>query len=111
MAIKFSAMKTPNSSRVVEDIVDLNITYAGKDGKDPLVVPSKLVSLEDGSKGYITAERYPELHKQFTADAEDNVVMPEGWKVGQPKNGLPYGFWYNTEVLTPSQRTATVIPL
>lgn len=111
MAIKFSALKNNNSSRVVEEITDLNITYAGKDGKDPLVVPSKLVTLESGAKGYITAERFAEMQGAFTEGADDTAILPDAWKVGSPKNGLPYGFWYNSEVLAPSQRTATVIPL
>lgn len=111
MPIKFSALKANNSSRVVEEITDLNITYAGKDGKDPLVVPSKLVTLETGAKGYITAERFAEMQGSFTEGDNDTAILPEGWKVGAPKNGLPYGFWYNSELLAPTQRTATVIPL
>lgn len=111
MPIKFSELKKSSSSRVIEDIVDLNITYEGKNGQDPLVVPSKLITLEAGQKGYITQERFAEMQIEFQEGDNDTVVLPEAWKVGAPKNGLPYGFWYNSEKLAPSQRTATVVPL
>ena len=111
MALKFSQLKRTSTSRIVDSIDNVNLAYSGRDGQQDLVVPAKLVTLESGAKGYITNERYPELESQFTADADDNIVMPDSWKVGSPKNGLDFGFWYNAETLTPSQRTAKVIPL
>lgn len=99
MALKLEEIKFSAGSRRITSITDDTIDYRNNRGEVTLTIPVKVITLETGVKGLATLENYPTLYKALKADEEGYAILPENWKVGAAKNGLPTGFWYDSEGL------------
>ena len=95
MAMKFEDLAAlPTPSRVIDSIADAVVKYDG------LSVPVKLVSLEGGAKGMVSLDRFSAFKKAVVKNADGNAELPESWKIGKAKNGLPHGYFYNSDELS-----------
>lgn len=100
MAIKFESVAPKATNRKIEKL-DICFRQTTDSSGTVSKIPHRLVVLADGTKGYITEERYPDMQKQFVADADGDATLPTNWLVGKTvRIGMDAGYFYDNNTLT-----------